>query len=749
MRRKLLFITALLCGSLWTNVGYAQDLNAPEAAPNQSSGGSTPWTAACASGSFNEYWVNFTWGPPLVLSDNEFILELSDASGNFSQPVELAREASQNTTFDFYFQFSIPQGTRGEGYRLRVRSTSPAGSSPASVPYPMYYLDVNTSLTIRQQGQSGSGDGTAEVCDGNSITLEVFGLPNAETYQYNWYRSGTPLSESGSSITVAQEGMYSVEIDYGSCSGSSNTLSNIIDVTTGTSLGIAINPPANTALCGGETLLLEANIAGQGLTYTWFKDGTAITSPAVDASDFLVDAGSAGFEGEYRVEVFGPGACVERSAPVNISNAGDFIVSRDNPENIVVLPGQTASLSVSTDVSGVTYQWYKDGSPVSGATSSALSVSDAETGSYFARVSLSGGACSSTSVDSDVTSVVAPESLEMDIAYSGPYSSCSNTSVVLEVLQIRAMDAAGNSSDVTASILGEVSFQWYLNGSPISGAESSSISATDISENGDYHAEGVISSYSPSSNILPVQLRVNESLSIESTGTTVCGNLQPVTLSTNRDLSGEIFDWYRDGEALNQPLASMDTEIPGTYQLVLQQGGCPVLSNELVLSVLNEDLITLDTGDDFRIPEGTSRMATASGGDSYRWLDSNNIELSAISTYTFSQEGTYLLIASIGGCEVSRVITVTYLDTFKVPNVISPNGDGINDQWIIPNSYSGKPDVTVTIYSDKGEEVWNVNNYQNDWPSSATGFQRQSMVFYYKIRNTEKVLKQGTITVIR
>ena len=126
---------------------------------------------------------------------------------------------------------------------MRVRSTSPAVVGAASVAYPMYYIDVNTGLTIRQQGNADFGDGTAEVCNGNSITLEVYNLPNADTYQYNWYRSGSPLTEKSESITVSQAGMYNVEIDYGACSGSGNTLSNIIDVTTGASLGIAINPP--------------------------------------------------------------------------------------------------------------------------------------------------------------------------------------------------------------------------------------------------------------------------------------------------------------------------------------------------------------------------------------------------------------------------------------------------------------------------------------------------------------------------
>ncbi len=749
MQRKLLLTTALLCGCLWIQKGSAQVLNAPEAAPNQTTGGATPWSAACASDSFNEYWVNFTWGPPLVNSDNEFILELSDAAGDFSAPVELARESSMNTTFDFYFQFSLPPDTRGEGYRMRVRSTSPAVTSPASAPYPMYYLDVNSALTIRPQGQADFGDGTAEVCDGNSITLEVYGLPNADTYQYNWYRSGTPLSDSGPSITVSQGGMYNVEIDFGSCSGSGNTLSNLIDVTSGSSLGIAINPPAKTTLCAGESITLEANIAGQGLTYTWFKDEQIVSGPAVDGDTFLVDASAAGFEGDYQVEIFGDGACVERSEAITITNAGNFTVTRENAENMVVLPGQTVALSVSTDASGATYQWYRDGNPVSGATASTLEVSDTETGVYFARVSLSGGACASTSIDSQTTTVVAPVSLEMDIAYNGAYSPCSNTSTVLEVTEIRALDAGGSTTDVTSDLLGIMSFQWYLDGNPVSGASASSISLADASENGTYSVQGGISGYTPESNALSVELRVNESLEISSTDLTVCGPAEPVTITTSRDLSGETYDWYRDGVNLNLSSSSIDVSTPGTYQLVLQRNGCPLPSNELTLNALDETLISLEPGNDVRIPEGTTRTVSAYGGDSYRWLDSNNAEISASATVTLSQEGTYLLIATIGGCEVSRTLTVSYLDTFKVPNVISVNGDGINDQWIIPNSYSGKSDVFVTIYNEKGEEVLNVNNYQNDWPSSAASFPRQSMVFYYKIRNAEKTLKQGTITVIR
>ena len=726
----------------------AQVLNAPVAAPNQTPpAGSSPWDKACASASFNDYWVNFTWSPPLVNGDNEFILELSDASGSFTSPIELARDATKNTNFDFFFQFSLPNDTRGEGYRMRVRSTSPAVVGAASVAYPMYFIDVNSGLTVRQQGNADFGDGTAEVCNGNSITLEVYNLPNADTYQYNWYRSGSLLTEKSESITVTQAGMYNVEIDYGSCSGSGNTLSNLIDVTTGASLGIAINPPAKTDLCNGETENLEANINNASLTYAWYKDGAAI--PSSNNYIFTVDASAPGFEGDYQVEIFGPGACVERSSAVTITNAGNFTVSRNNPANVVVLPGQNETLSITTDASAPTYQWYKDGNPISGATNSSLTVSETETGSYFARVSLSGGPCSSTSIDSEPTTVVTPDSFEIVIDYASAYSACANNSIVLDVTAINAIDSGGGVTDVTASLISGFTYQWKKDGSPVSGETSASISLTDIAENGNYEVDGSITTYNATSNSLNVQLLVNETLTINSNSLVSCGPSEPITISTTTDLSGQSFDWFKDGVNLNSADVALTVTETGTYQLILDRNGCPLPSNEIVISGLDPSLITLDPSETVVFPEGSSRTVTASGGDSYTWYDSDNNVMSTSSSVAYTEEGSYLLVATIGNCEVTRPLTVEYLDTFKIPNVITVNGDGINDSWIIPNSYSNKPDVNVIIFNSAGKEVFNEFNYQNNWPETSMTFAKQNMVFFYKIKDANEVLKQGTITIIR
>ncbi|WP_282074924.1 gliding motility-associated C-terminal domain-containing protein [Maribacter aquivivus] len=720
-------------------------INAPEPADNPNLSGSTPWSAVCAgNGGFNEYFVNITW-IGTANAGNEFILELSDASGSFTNAQTLQTITDQNAVKDFDTSFAIPTDTRGEGYKMRVRSTDPVKVGSESEAFNMYYMDVTSNLNISELGD-GVPPGT--VCSTGAITLQVDNIANPETYQYIWFRSGTELtSETGHTLNVTQSGMYNVYINYGPrCTGSGNTDSNIVDVTIGGSgTGIAVTAPTKTSLCSTDTEMLSIDQTDASWSYQWFKDDVEIVGAT--ATSYNVNAANAGFEGDYAVEISGTGICNERSAVVTITNAELYTVFVENEINMVLLPTQNEVLSVSTTAVTPSYKWFRNAIEISGETNSTLTIT--EDGEYYAEVTQTGGACSVSSKNSDVTTVVSPASFEITINYTDAYTSCETTSTILGVELINAVAADGTITDVTSALLDGFTYEWSKDGAAISGATNNSISLASNSENGDYDLNAVVGSFIVDSNVLPVQLLTNETVSITSSGTVFCSGGETITLSTTTDLSSATYQWQLDGASINTTDEVLTVSTAGTYTLAIDRDGCSLISNEIVVTPLDENLITLDPGTEIVMPEGTTRLVTASGGTAYRWLDANAVEVSNSDSINFTEAGSYTLIASIDNCEIVRQIEVTYLDTFKVPNVITVNGDGINDQWIIPNSYSNKADVNVIIYNEQGQEIVNEFDYKNNWPQSTTAFTKQNMVFYYKIRNASEVLKQGTITVIR
>ncbi|MBU2995901.1 gliding motility-associated C-terminal domain-containing protein [Cellulophaga baltica] len=742
--------TLLLLSFIMISIGMVgQTLNQPEpiANPNFGSGGD-PWTAICASSTFNEYFVNFTWSPtPSVDSDNSFILELSDADGNFNSPTTLATVTDKNSTTDFDIEFAIPITTRGDNYKLRVKSTNPELYSPETDAFEMYYIDYKNPISITEDGSGTIGDGTISICDGNSAVIEVDNVPDADTYQYIWRRSSTILSETSYSITVSEAGSYTAEIDYGlTCSGSAGTLSNMITVETGTALGVTINEPTTTTFCEGETAdPLEATIAEADLYYTWYKDDVEVEARTQGAYAYTIDTNTADFSGDYTVKVDGDGVCTETTPALTISKTGEFTVTVVNELEMVILPGNTEILSVTTTATSPTYQWYKDDIAITGETSSSLAIS--EEGEYYVELTET-GACT-TSQNSEKTSVVAPVSFEIVIDYTNSYEDCINTSVLLGVSNIYAIAEDGSETDVTTDLMDNLTYQWKKDNTDISGSTGSSISLADNSENGSYTLDASIESFSAISNSLDVVLKNNLLVEIEASSLIACNSSEAITISTTTDLSSETYTWYKDGSDLGISTTELSITETGVYQLVLIKDGCPILSNEVTIEALDESLITLDDALNVVIIEGSTKTITASGGTAYQWRDSDNNIISASTSATFTEEGTYFLTAYIDDCAVIKEITVSYKDTFKIPNVITVNGDGINDLWVIPNSYSNQEDITVTIYNENGQVIINTNNYQNNWPESSTSFPSQNMIFYYKINEGSDIIKQGTITVIK
>ncbi len=90
--------------------------------------------------------------------------------------------------------------------------------------------------------------------------------------------------------------------------------------------------------------------------------------------------------------------------------------------------------------------------------------------------------------------------------------------------------------------------------------------------------------------------------------------------------------------------------------------------------------------------------------------------------------------------------TVEELD-IQIPNIFTPNGDGINDYFVIRN-IEKYPSNQLIITNRLGKSVFERTNYQNNWDAANAS----EGVYYYVLKiktNGNEVVKSGMITIAR
>lgn len=81
--------------------------------------------------------------------------------------------------------------------------------------------------------------------------------------------------------------------------------------------------------------------------------------------------------------------------------------------------------------------------------------------------------------------------------------------------------------------------------------------------------------------------------------------------------------------------------------------------------------------------------------------------------------------------------------------MISPNGDAINDTWVIPQKYVSGTNTEVIIMNNQGKVVFSTKDYLNDWPQQDLELTSINQVYYYVLTTQNNETKKGSITVIK
>jgi gliding motility-associated-like protein len=115
---------------------------------------------------------------------------------------------------------------------------------------------------------------------------------------------------------------------------------------------------------------------------------------------------------------------------------------------------------------------------------------------------------------------------------------------------------------------------------------------------------------------------------------------------------------------------------------------------------------------------------------------------------------TYSLIASKTGFCPSKpdFVSVKVLareKPFIIPNVFTPNNDGINDVWVI-RELAGYPAATVDVFTRYGRQVFTAIGYKKPWDGTLNGTALPTGVYYYVIVPKPKAKPlSGWVTILR
>lgn len=87
--------------------------------------------------------------------------------------------------------------------------------------------------------------------------------------------------------------------------------------------------------------------------------------------------------------------------------------------------------------------------------------------------------------------------------------------------------------------------------------------------------------------------------------------------------------------------------------------------------------------------------------------------------------------------------------TVTATNILSPNGDGKNDYWVV-NDILSYPNNTVTVFDRAGRVVYTKHGYANDWGGTLQGAPLAESTYYYIIDLGDGQPKiKGFITIVR
>jgi hypothetical protein len=291
---------------------------------------------------------------------------------------------------------------------------------------------------------------------------------------YQWFDNGTAITGATSSsyttpaaASTANGSVFTVTVSNASGTVTSNPATLTVSAgstTVNPNAPLIITQPANQTVAVGQTATFSVTATGSAtLTYQWFKGGVAISGAT--SSTYTTPATVSGDSGSlFTVTVtnsFGTVTSNPATLTVTTAAATPPIITKE-PASQTIAVGQTATFTVvATGTPTLTYQWYKGGVLIAGATSSSYTTPVATSvGTSQYNVIVSNSVGSATSNMATLT-VINSTPIATSLSCNPLAPSFNSTSTLIPTFSggTAVIGSAGvGSTDITASAVSGSSY---------------------------------------------------------------------------------------------------------------------------------------------------------------------------------------------------------------------------------------------------------------------------------------------------
>ncbi|WP_212005128.1 MBG domain-containing protein [Chitinophaga sp. HK235] len=214
------------------------------------------------------------------------------------------------------------------------------------------------------------------------------------------------------------------------------------------------------------------------------------------------------------------------------------------------------------------------------------------------------------------------------------------------------------------------------------------------------------------------------------------------------------YEWYRNNVLISGANnSSLLVSQSGNYTVKAIYAHTALTSAATTVTVNPMPDGSVQANGNTTISKGEKIVLVASGGDTYTWDPTAGLNNPAIAAPVArpAQTTTYrVTITSAAGCSVTKEITITVKEDYKLEatNILTPNGDGKNDLWIVRN-IDMYPQNEVKVFDRTGRMVYHQRGYTNNWNCTVNGQPLAEGTYYYIIDlGNNKPQFKGFITII-